>query len=144
MSLVDPALPVMGAARTVEGTNDPEAKRIKDSRVGLLREMFRNFQQWRADYESSGLDVLRSDGQEWSLWDVAYLVEHCVPQLPQRQREAIQLCLVQGLREQDVAVLMGINPNNPVASYATNGIKRLLAQIDAGDLPRLRAFERGA
>lgn len=138
MSLVESSRP-QGQDASVVSFSDFAAR--KDPRVGVLRELLRHLQPWLAAYESDGVDVItHDDGGEWSIWDVMYLVEHCVPRLPKRQREAINYCLIQGMREQDVAVLMGISPTNPVASYATSGLKNLLLQIDAGAYPRLRSL----
>lgn len=110
-----------------------------DPRVGTLRELLRHVQAWRSTFEAHGVEDLRCpDGSEWSLWDIEYLIDHGLPRLPRRQREAIILCLIQGRREVDAAVIMGVSPTNPVAMYATDGIKGLLAMIDKGQLERFR------
>lgn len=110
-----------------------------DPRVGTLRELLRHLQAWRSTFEAHGVEDLRCpDGSEWSLWDIEYLIEQGLPRLPKRQREAITLCLVEGYREVDAAIAMGVSPTNPVAMYATDGIKHLLMLVDSGQLPRLR------
>lgn len=103
--------------------------------VGVLRELFRNLQPWRSAYEEHGLETLTApDGTEYHLLDVEYLY-HCRRLLSPRQREAIELCLVADQREVDVAVAMHVSPTNPVASYATQGLRRLLDMAEQGTLP---------
>ena len=67
-----------------------------------------------------------------------YLLEEVLPLLPTRQRQSIVLCLIEGRREEDVALMMNISPTNPICLYATNGIMSMLSMIDAGQLPRFR------
>ena len=72
-----------------------------------------------------------------SLWDLDYLVVN-LKRLPPRQYEAIQYCFLEGMRESDAAVRMGVSPTNPVSMYANEGVKKILVMIEAGDLPRFR------
>jgi DNA-directed RNA polymerase specialized sigma24 family protein len=110
-----------------------------DPRVKVLRELLRHWEEWRTLFETYGLELIPCpDGSEWSFWDVKYLIDEAVPLLPMRQRQAIDLCLVKNLRERDVAVLMGIDPENPVAMYATTGLESIFEMIDEGWLPRLQ------
>lgn len=95
--------------------------------IGVLRELFRNLQPWRSAYIEHGLDTLTApDGAEYHLADIEglYDLRH---QLSTRQRQAIEACLVADQREIDVACAMQVSPTNPVASYATQGMRRLLA-----------------
>lgn len=107
--------------------------------VGVLRELFRSLQPWRSAAIEYGIDCLTGpDGTEYALVDIEnlYALRHM---LSLRQRQAIEACLVADQREVDVAVAMGVSPTNPVASYATQGMKRLLAiaeEIRAGRDPR--------
>lgn len=118
---------------------------MADFRVSTLRELFRNLNTWKMLYESDGIDLLVApDGTEWSLWDVDYLATDGLRYLSRRQSEAIRWYLVEGLREKDVAGLMGIAPNNPVGQYASNGIGVLLELMDAGQLPRFKSDTRWA
>lgn len=106
--------------------------------VRVLRELFRNLQAFEALHESEGIDTLRGpDGQDWSLWDVQYLYS-CRALLSPRQRQAIELCLHDNLKERDAARMMGISEDNPVAIYANNGLKRLITLAQAGALPGFR------
>lgn len=114
---------------------------MADQRVASLRELFRNIQQWRSLNESEGFEILRCPITkiEWSIWDIEYLLDEGLAQLPRGQREAIRLCLVEDMKESEAAVKMGVSPTNPVAMYATDGIKALLRKIDSGELRFLRA-----
>ncbi len=94
--------------------------------VAVLRELFRNLQVFRVLYEQNGIDVLTGpEGEGYSLWDIESLYER-VSELPPRQREAIELCLIENMRERDAAVKMGVSETNPVASYATVGLEKLV------------------
>ena len=107
--------------------------------VTVLRELFRNLQEWESLYESDGIDTITGhDGQEYSLWDIKYLHEQ-LPKLPKRQREAITLYLIQNMREADAAVEMGVSPTNPIGIYATVGLKKLIGMIEAGELTKFKA-----
>lgn len=104
--------------------------------VRTMRELFRNLQAWNSLYESNGLDTIKGpDGEEYCLHDVVHLYEHAVPRLSERQKQAIELFLIQNRPEREVARLMGVSENNPVASYATQGMVRINAMIESGEVP---------
>lgn len=106
--------------------------------VPLLRELFRHYQAWYSLYEShEAPDVLAHGGFEISLWDLEYLISS-IETLPHRQQQAIRLCFLANLREEDAAVQMGVSPTNPVSMYANEGLRKILAMIERGDLPRFR------
>lgn len=110
--------------------------------VGTLRELFRNLLWWRSLYEADGVDTLPTpDGGTISLWDVNFLYSRIVL-LPPRQRQAIQLCLIENIREREAAIQMGVSPTNPVAMYATSGLEKLVLWWNAGDFNR--DTQRGA
>jgi hypothetical protein len=97
-------------------------------------------------YETDGIDTLAGpDGFAISLWDIEYLVSN-LSLLPPRQRQAIQFCLIENMKETDAAVRMGVSPTNPVAMYAGAGLTKLVALIHSGALPRFQddAREREA
>ena len=97
--------------------------------IGVLRELFRNLQPWRSAYIEHGIATLTGpDGTEYHLADIEHLynLRH---RLSDRQRQAIEACLVADQREVDVACAMNVSPTNPVASYATQGMRRLLAIV---------------
>jgi hypothetical protein len=104
--------------------------------VQILRELFRQLQQWYSIYESDQVDVITGpNGEQYCLWDVEYLYKQ-LWRLPKRQREAIELYLVQNMREADAAVAMGVSATNPIGIYATVGLGKIIDMIENGDLPR--------
>lgn len=111
--------------------------------VSVLRELFRNLQLFRAVYEDEGVDTIHTQsGDSWVIWDLEYLYGE-LHRLPRRQAQAIELCLVQNLKEEDAARIMGVSPTNPVAMYATEGLKKIVVLIGSGALPKFRADEEG-
>lgn len=106
--------------------------------LSTLREVFRHFLAFKALYEDHGVDeIVGPGGMTFTLWDVEYLYAQ-VPSLPPRQAQAIQLCLIENLKEVDAAVLMGVSPTNPVCAYAAAGLSKLISWIEEGRLPRFR------
>ncbi len=106
--------------------------------VTTLRELFRNLQQWEALFDTAHVDTITGpDGREYHLADIQYLFS-CRTMLSPRQREAIELCLYHDTKEVDASLVMGVSPTNPVAMYATNGLRRICDMIQAGQLPRYR------
>lgn len=104
--------------------------------VSLLRELFRNLLAWRSLYTSDGVDSLTTpDGYTVSLWDLEYLYEVSQVILPIRQRQAIRLCLLLNLSEQDAADVMRIDQTNPVAMYATSGLEKIIHMQRFNTLP---------
>jgi DNA-directed RNA polymerase specialized sigma24 family protein len=104
--------------------------------VSVLRELFRNYQSWYVLATEHGVDTLHGpDGTQYNFWDIQYLYEQ-THRLPTQQRRAIELCLIQGMRETDAAVAMGVSPTNPVAMYATAGLKKLCTWVDDGTFDR--------
>ena len=95
-------------------------------------------QQFRAYYEDTGRSEIQTAVGEVSLLDLEYLLDEASHRLSPRQYQAIQLCLIGQMREQDAAVIMGIAPSNPVAMYATDGLRRLVAMVERDELPRMR------
>ncbi len=113
--------------------------------VPFLRELLRNLNSFRALYENEGVDTISGpDGSEMSLWDIEYLREQCSPpNVSVRQADVIELCIVQGYREREVARILGVGSNTPVAIYATKGLTRIIKLIDDGELPRYRNLSIG-
>jgi DNA-directed RNA polymerase specialized sigma24 family protein len=106
--------------------------------VGTLRELLRNYRAFRAAYESDGLDSITGpDGTIYCLHDLTYLISQ-LDRLSPRQRQSIYLCLLNNVKEVDAARIMGVSETNPVAMYATLGLKRLVEMIRAGELNRYR------
>ncbi|MGW7100344.1 sigma factor-like helix-turn-helix DNA-binding protein [Streptomyces sp. NPDC054838] len=111
--------------------------------VRVLRELFRHLQAWNALYESEGKDTIKGpDGTEYCIHDISRLYIQAVDGkdkngkhlLSPRQRQAIQLFLIQNRSEREVARLMGVSEDNPVASYATQGLARINELIALGQI----------
>ncbi|MFJ4902809.1 RNA polymerase sigma factor [Streptomyces sp. NPDC088727] len=109
--------------------------------VRTLRELFRHLQSWNSLYEVEGKDIIAGpDGTEYCIHDIARLYlaaihgrgEKGKHLLSPRQREAIQLFLIENRPEREVARIMGVSEDNPVASYATQGLVRINELIEAG------------
>lgn len=106
--------------------------------VATLRELFRNLLAFRAFYEMYGIDTVHApNGQAYSLWDVEYLYKQ-VEKLARRQRQAIELFLVEDLREREAAEEMGLSPTNPIGMYVTDGLARIITMYEEGELPRFQ------
>lgn len=106
-----------------------------------LRELLRNLQAFRAFYEAEGQDTITGpDGKSYCLFDIEHLYEQVVFLSP-RQRQAIELCLVNNVLEKDATKIMGVSATNPVMMYATNGLRKICARIDQGLVPRYSEVE---
>jgi len=105
--------------------------------VRILRELLRNLQSWESLYEASEVPevILGPDGLDYCLFDVQYIYS-CRDRLAPRQQEAIELFLYENIKEKEVARMMGVSDTNPVAMYATDGLKRLCVMIENEELIR--------
>ena len=105
----------------------------------MHRELIRNLQHWQSLYEAMEVtdELLANDGRSYALWDVKRFYEHRTV-LPPRQRESIQFCLFENMKESDAAIRMGIKPTNPCAIYATIGLTSLLTCSSRGEIPGYR------
>ena len=112
--------------------------------VSVLREAFRHYLVWRAAFEADQVPdtITAADGTSLCLWDIEYLRRQ-ISLLSPRQHQAIELCLIQGIREKDAAEMMGVSRENPVMSYATNGLNRLLDMAEGWQLERFRTDNDG-
>lgn len=98
----------------------------------VLRELLRNLQLFEALFETEGIDTLFGpDGMQYCLFDIKKLYGLRI-HLSQRQRQAVELFLYEDKREREVAEAMGVSPANPVAIYATQGLRRLVQIYDNG------------
>lgn len=108
--------------------------------VQAHRNLLRNLQQWRSNYEALLVpDTLVSEdgGREILLWDAITFYDARVV-LPERQQQSIQFCLYENLKEKDAAVKMGIAPSNPVSVYATIGLTMMIDRAVQGLIPGYR------
>jgi predicted DNA-binding protein (UPF0251 family) len=79
--------------------------------------------------------ILGPDGNQYNVHDIEYLYSERVLLSP-RQKQAIELCLYQNYKEREAARIMGVSETNPVAMYATDGLRKLCDLIEAGALTR--------
>lgn len=79
--------------------------------------------------------LMGADGRDYNVHDIEYLYS-CRITLSPRQRQAIELCLYQNYKEKEAARIMGVSETNPVAMYATDGLRKLCDLIEAGELTR--------
>ena len=105
--------------------------------TAVLRELFRSIQEFRSFYVATGISTIDTPYGEVCLFDVEHLLEQRVRLAP-RQKQAIELCLIEGMRESDAARVMGLKPTNPVAMYATDGINHIIQMVYRGEVPRYR------
>lgn len=105
--------------------------------LATLRVLLRNLQGFRSLYEDYGVDTITGpDGEEYSLWDLEYLVREGLPLCTKRQQEAVFWCLLMNRKEKDAAVLMGVAETNPVSMYSNKALQRMLDGVESGELPR--------
>ena len=98
-----------------------------------LRVIFRGLVVWRDLFDRYGSDlqtVIDESGIEWDLMEVELLYRVSQERLTTRQAQAIRYFLLGNMREEDVAVAMGIKPSNPIGLYATEGLRRLVEMVD--------------
>lgn len=114
--------------------------------VDTLRRLFRNLEDFHILVQETGIYVIPGEveGEEWSYFDLRYLFDESQIRLPVRQAQAIRFFLVGQQREEDVAVMMGLKPTNPIGMYATTGLTRIVSWIEEGELPRYKAEARHA
>lgn len=112
--------------------------------VRTMRELFRHLQAWQSLYETDGTDTITGpDGSQYCIHDIWTLYREGVPLLSPRQRQAITLFLHNNLPERTVAKIMGVSEDNPVASYATQGMVRLNQLIEQDRVPGYRSARSG-
>jgi len=103
--------------------------------VDVHRELLRNLQEWKTLYEVREVgDELVCGNRAFTLWDAIRFYDSR-ESLPTRQKESLQFCLYENMKERDAAVRMGISPSNPVSIYATIGITSLLTMASHGEIP---------
>lgn len=106
--------------------------------VDELRRLFRGLKVWRVLVRDYGLEystITDSDGRQWNLWDIEFLLEVSQKHLPDRQAQAVNLFLVEGYLEREVALMMGIQESNPVGMYATDGLRKIVEMVQSRRLP---------
>jgi hypothetical protein len=110
------------------GTCDPCAETVQTFR-GLIR----GLQEWRSGFEVGEVSDVITDplGREWSLWDVErfYRLRLREDLVPAQMARAIELFLYRNMLEKAAAVEMGVSPSNPIGTYATVGLVKMLRAV---------------
>jgi hypothetical protein len=103
--------------------------------------MIRNLQAWTSGFESQEVPeiLIAGDGNEYCLWDIKAFYDYRT-ELPERMRQAIEMCLYLNMVERKAAEAMGLAPANPVAIYANVGIARLLSWSFQGKMGTYNPF----
>jgi hypothetical protein len=83
--------------------------------------------------------LIAGDGNEYCLWDIKAFYDYRT-ELPERMRQAIEMCLYLNMVERKAAEAMGLAPANPVAIYANVGIARLLSWSFQGKMGTYNPF----
>ena len=110
----------------------------------VLRELFRNLKEFEALFETEGTDTIQGpDGTEYCLFDIKRIYDARFL-LSLRQSQAIAMFLVDDIRERDVAAGLGVSEVNPVAIYATQGLRRLCSMYETGMLPGMEDSDEQA
>lgn len=108
-----------------------EEERERVRREKLLERILRNYRQWEAFVESEGLLSITVYGEEFHFCDIL----HGLELLPPRQKEAVQLLLIEDHREVDAAKMMGFTRwSTNVQQYKNLGVRKLLALQDSPEL----------
>lgn len=90
----------------------------------LLESVLKNYNEFRALYESEGIEELTLDnGYVINVHDILSGVNS----LPQRQRQAVILVCIDNMKEVDAAREMGFNKwSSQVGSYKRLGLRKLI------------------
>lgn len=90
----------------------------------LLENILKHYYEFRELFEREGIDELALDnGYTINLFDILSGIEG----LPRRQRQAVQLVCIEGLREVDAAREMGFERwSSQVGTYKRLGLQKLI------------------
>lgn len=102
----------------------------RSSKIALLEALLKNWQQWRANLEDSGLETLTIGGEEWNFYDML----DGIRELPPRQKQALWLILIEDKRPVDVARVMFAGSKRIVGEmavqYKDDALAKLVARHD--------------
>jgi hypothetical protein len=94
----------------------------------IFEGLLKNYYHWRAYVEQDGLYSITIEGECFSFFDLLDGIET----LPLRQRQALWLICVEGLKEREAAELMGYTGSSTPAQMLKNeAIKKLVAYHDS-------------
>lgn len=105
-----------------------KSEKYRASKIALLEALLKNWQQWRAYLEDSGLETLTIDGEEWNFYDML----DGINELPPRQKQALWMILIEDKRPVDVARVMFAGSKKIVgesaSQYKDDALVKLLAR----------------
>jgi len=100
----------------------------RSKKIALLEALLKNWQQWRANLEDSGVETLMIGGEEWNFYDML----DGIRELPPRQKQALWLILIEDKRPVDVARVMFAGSKRIVGEmavqYKDDALAKLLAR----------------
>ena len=105
-------------ARSFVNETDPIRRKMK-----ILKEILKNYEQWKVLVEEHGVLSLSIDGDEYHFHDILEGIER----LPPRQREALWKLCIENKKEVEVAREMGFTRwSTPVQQYRNHGLFKLV------------------
>lgn len=97
----------------------------------LLIRILRNLQFFYSLYINEGIDALTGpEGEIYSIFDLMELYDKRLAVLTPQRAKAVELVFYRDMTEKEAALAMGLAPNAPVSSYASQGAKTLAAEWD--------------
>ena len=94
----------------------------------LFEGMLKAYHRWKCYAEQEGLYTITVEGEEFSFFDILEGIDT----LPLRQRQALWLICIEGLKEREAAELMGYETSSTPAQFAKNeAIKKLVRYHDS-------------
>jgi hypothetical protein len=104
----------------------------KRKREKLFEGMLKCYYRWKAFAEEEGLYSITIEGEEFSFFDLLDGIDT----LPLRQRQALWLICIEGLKEREAAEMMGFDAppgttSTPVQFYKNKAIEKLVKYHDS-------------
>jgi hypothetical protein len=105
------------------GGNYPDKHRVK-----IFEGLLRHYYHWQVLAHQDGLYSITVEGEEFSFFDLLDGIET----LPLRQRQALWLIVIEGMKEREAADLMGYTGSSTPAQYQKNeAVKKLVQYHDS-------------
>lgn len=97
-------------------------------REKIFEGILKTYHRWKCYAEQEGLYSITIEGEEFSFFDILDGIDT----LPLRQRQALWLICIEGLKEREAAELMGFRTSSTPAQFAKNeAIKKLVRYHDS-------------
>lgn len=106
-----------------------KSEEYRSSKVALLEALLKNWQNWRAILEDSGVETLVIGGEEWNFYDML----DGIKELPPRQKQALWKILIEDKRPVDVAREMFAGESKRIVGemavqYKDDALAKLIAR----------------